>query len=108
MPLNFTLGIIVSIATIFVAALAVGQADVSCNPDNLRRQLEERVVADQSARSAFKVGVYDKAATERALRAARVRSQYCSFSNFYAMLLSFPPKEQTWREPRQHSEPVSD
>ena len=35
-------------------------------------------------------------------------TQYCSFSNFYAMLLPFPPKEQTWREPRQHSEPVSD
>ena len=57
-----------SIATIFVAALAVGQADVSCNPDNLRPQLEERVAVDQSARSALKVGVYDKEATDRVLK----------------------------------------
>jgi hypothetical protein len=26
-----------SVTTIFIAALAVGQADVSCNPDTLRR-----------------------------------------------------------------------
>lgn len=57
-----------SIATIFLAAVAIGQADVSCNSDYLRQQLEERAAADQSARRALRLGVYDKVATEHALK----------------------------------------
>ena len=57
-----------SITTILLSAVAIGQADISCNPDYLRQQLEERTTADQSARRALRVGIYDKAATEHALK----------------------------------------
>lgn len=57
-----------SVTAIFVAALALGRADVTCNPDTLSQQFAERAAADQTARGALKVGVYEKATTERVLK----------------------------------------